>query len=207
MPLFFSSKHRGFSLNFGSNAEEALIWAKRGVISQNPISFSKRYSKQTKNMYFMNFGQILVPGPGSQIDCFHICIQEEAGGPIESEEIVSGVPIGQGALLCHTRGPGQPSGLRRTHLGTGTGHTCSKNLVSLELCLPMAVQEAEAWKCVIPDCSRKQDRFIMNKQYCKYNRSLPRTRYNYLIYSYYLTLSINHYCLPHEQWTLHLWSI
>ena len=72
MPLF--SKHPGFSLNFGSNAEEALIWAKSGVISQNPISFSKCYSKQTVNVtceisiYFMNFGQILVLGPGSQID-------------------------------------------------------------------------------------------------------------------------------------------
>ena len=154
---FFSSKHRGFSLNFGSNAEEALIWAKSGVISQNPISFSKCYSKQTVNVtceisiYFMNFGQILVLGPRSEIDCFHICIQEEADGPIVSEEIVSGVPIGQGALLCHTRGPGQPSGLRRTHLGTGTGHTCSKNLVSLELCLPMGMNQCKTHKRQKPE--------------------------------------------------------
>ena len=141
MPPFFS-RHRGFSLNFGSNAEEALIWAKNGVISQNPISFCKCYSKQTVNVtceisiYFMNFGQILVLGPRSEIDWLHICIQEEARGPIGSKEIVGGVPIGQGALLCHTRGPGQPSGLRRTHLGTGTGHICSSNLVSLELSSP-----------------------------------------------------------------------
>ena len=59
---------------------------------------------------------------------------------------MSGVPIGQGALLCHTRGPGQPSGLRRTHLGTGTGHTCSKNLVSLELCLLMAKNQCKRQK-------------------------------------------------------------
>ena len=70
----FFSKHRSFSLNFGSNAEEALIWAKSGVISQNPTSFSKFYSKQTVNLtceisiYFMNFGQILVLGPRSEID-------------------------------------------------------------------------------------------------------------------------------------------
>ena len=156
--------------------------------------------------------RILVKGPGSQIDCFHICIQEEAGGPIVSEEIVSGVPIGRGALLCHTRGPGHWTAIGAQENTSGDRHRAHllkksgfPGIMFTDGYQP--VQEAEAWKCVIPDCSRKQDRFIMNKQYCKYNRSLPRTRYNYLIYSYYLTLSINHYCLPHEQWTLHLWSI
>ena len=67
----FFSRHRGFSLNFGSNAEEALIWAKNGVIAQNPISFSKRYTVNVTceiSIYFMNFGQILVLGPRSEID-------------------------------------------------------------------------------------------------------------------------------------------
>ena len=135
----------------------------------------------------------MVPGPGSQIDCFHICIQEEADGPIVSKEIVSGVPIGQGALLCHTRGPGQPSGLRRTHLGTGTGHICSRNLVSLELCLLMAMNQCNRQKPEIVSyltaAGNKTGSSSTNSNANTLDQFLEQGKTN-LIDSYYLTLSL-----------------
>ena len=110
-----------------------------------------------------------------------------------SKEIVSGVPIGQGALLCHTRGPGQPSGLRRTHLGTGTGHICSRNLVSLELCLLMAMNQCNRQKPEIVSyltaAGNKTGSSSTNSNANTLDQFLEQGKTN-LIDSYYLTLSL-----------------